>query len=427
MITTGLQEKQEPSLGLFDAIQKAFLDFQLRAEKLDRAYSTMRHDFKKVNLELDKKNAQLAESLKKQEEVQIHLNSILESMNNGVIGIDTLGMITHFNRAASDITGFSPEDAVGKPYHDVFSHPGTGNDSPTLLDVLHSGKEQTRDEKAIWRKDGYPVPVWFQTAILKDPKGRPLGAVEIFSDISRIKALEEQMQHTKTMAALGEMAATVAHEIRNPLGAMGMWAALLERDLDPNDERKKLMNRILEGLSRLNRIVSNLLVYSRPIKARFRPTPLNQLLHETLDFVEIEAERQGHPIRINKNWNSSDPYKVMADPEKMQQVIMNLCINAIQAMPKGGDLSVSVDKITSQSTDFTSFCIIDTGIGIPEENIDKIFDPFFTTKENGTGLGLAIVKKIVESHSGFITVSSVVDKGTTVIVYLPSAPVTAGS
>jgi PAS domain S-box-containing protein len=384
----------------------------------------MRQDFKKVNLELDRKNAQLAESLKMQEQMQLYLKSILESMNNGVIGIDTRGSITHFNRAASEITGFSPQETIGKPYRSVFSRAAT--DSSSLVSVLESGKEQSRDEKAIWRKDGYPVPAWFQTAVLKDPGGKPIGAVEIFSDISRIKALEEQVQHAKTMAALGEMAATVAHEIRNPLGAMGMWAALLERDLDPADERKKLMNRIMEGLSRLNRIVSNLLVYARPVKVQFRPMPLTPVLDETLDFVVIEAERNGDPVRLHKNWNGKEPCEVMADPEKIQQVVMNLCINAIQAMPKGGDLTVTVDTVKKQSADFTSFRVADTGMGIPEENMDKIFDPFFTTKTNGTGLGLAIVKKIVESHSGFITVESGIDKGTAVNVYLPSAPGRAG-
>jgi PAS domain S-box-containing protein len=425
MTAMSVQKQQELPSGLYEALQRAFLDFQVRAEKLDIAYNTMRRDFKKVNLELDKKNIQLAESLKKQEEVQIYLNSILESMNNGVIGIDTLGSITHFNRAAADITGFSQEEALSKPYRDVFSR--ASSDASSLFNALHSGREQSRDEKAIWRKDGYPVPVWFQTALLKDPKGKAIGAVEIFSDISRLKALEEQVQHTKTMAALGEMAATVAHEIRNPLGAMGMWAALLERDLDPEDKRKKLMNRIMEGLSRLNRIVSNLLVYARPVKVQFRPMPLLHVLDETIDFVVIEAERHGDPVRIHKNWDSTEPCDIMADPEKIQQVVLNLCINAIQAMPKGGDLTVTIDKIVKQSADFTSFCIADTGVGIPEEDIEKIFDPFFTTKANGTGLGLAIVKKIVESHSGFITVKSAVDKGTAVNVYLPSAPGGAGN
>jgi PAS domain S-box-containing protein len=410
--------KKQLSSEVFETLQRAFSDFQVRAEKLGAAYSNMQRDFKNINIELDAKNEQLAQSLKKQEEIQIYLSSILESMNNGVIGIDIMGNITHFNPAAADITGFAPGEAIGRPYAMVFKNAG---DAPTLLGVLHSGKEHKGDEKVLWHKDNHPVPVWFQTALLKDPRNRILGAVEIFSDISRIKSLEEQMQHTKTMAALGEMAATVAHEIRNPLGAMGMWAGLLERDMGPDDERKKLVKRILEGLSRLNRIVSNLLVYSRPVKAQFRPVVLRRLLHETIDFVEIEAQRQGHAIGVKKRWRSTENATVLADPEKIQQVIMNLCINSIQAMPKGGTLSVYIDRIKDERAEFASFRIADTGIGIAREHIDKIFDPFYTTKENGTGLGLAIVKKIVESHSGYLDVTSVVNKGTTVKVFLPLA------
>jgi PAS domain S-box len=410
--------KKELSPEVFETLQRAFSDFQVRAEKLGVAYNNMQRDFKNINIELDAKNEQLAESLKKQEEIQIYLSSILESMNNGVIGVDIMGNVTHFNPAAADITGFSPEEAISRSYAQVFKN---NNDDPTLLRTLHSGKEHKGDEKVLWHKDNHPVPVWFQTALLKDPRNRTLGAVEIFSDISRIKALEEQMQHTKTMAALGEMAATVAHEIRNPLGAMGMWAGLLERDMGPDDERKKLVKRIMEGLSRLNRIVSNLLVYSRPVKAQFRPVMLRHLLHETIDFVEIEAQRQGHAIAVKKRWRSNENASVLADPEKIQQVIMNLCINSIQAMPKGGTLSVYIDKIQDKRAEFASFRITDTGIGIAREHIDKIFDPFYTTKENGTGLGLAIVKKIVESHSGYLDVTSVINKGTTVKVFLPLA------
>jgi PAS domain S-box len=410
--------KKQLSPEVFEGLQRAFSDFQVRAEKLSVAYNNMQRDFKNINIELDAKNEQLAESLKKQEEIQIYLGSILESMNNGVIGIDIMGNVTHFNPAAADISGFSPDEVIGRPYARVFKNT---SDDQTLLGVLHSGKEHKGDEKVLWHKDNHPVPVWFQTALLKDPRNRTLGAVEIFSDISRIKSLEEQMQHTKTMAALGEMAATVAHEIRNPLGAMGMWAGLLERDLGPDDERKKLVKRILEGLSRLNRIVSNLLVYSRPVKAQFRPVVLRRLLHETIDFVEIEAQRQGHVIGVKKRWRSNENTSVLADPEKIQQVIMNLCINSIQAMPKGGTLSVYIDKIQAGHTEFASFRITDTGIGIAREHIDKIFDPFYTTKENGTGLGLAIVKKIVESHSGYLDVTSIVNKGTTVKVFLPLA------
>jgi PAS domain S-box-containing protein len=416
--TEGSSDNDELSKEAYKALQSAFQDFRVRADKLGEAFVNMQKDFKKVNVELDHKNAQLAESLKKQEEMQIYLGSILESMNNGVIGIDTEGNVTHFNPAAAEITGYVATQTLGKPYAALFAREGSGG--PTLLDVLHSGKVHTRDEKVLWRRDGHPVSVWFQTAVLKD-RGRTLGAVEIFSDISKIKALEEQMQHSKTMAALGEMAATVAHEIRNPLGAMGMWAGLLERDMGPEDERRKLVNRILEGLSRLNRIVSNLLVYSRPVKAQFRKVSLHHLMGETIDFVEIEAERQSRSIKVEKKWSTCDPVNVAADPEKLQQVIMNLCINAVQAMPGGGTLSVTINKPKKRLAEFASFCIADTGIGIAREHIDKIFDPFYTTKENGTGLGLAIVKKIVEFHSGHISIKSAVNKGTAVKVYLPLA------
>jgi signal transduction histidine kinase len=254
--------------------------------------------------------------------------------------------------------------------------------------------------------------------MLRDPGGAPIGAVEIFSDISRIKALEEEMQQAKTMAALGEMAATMAHEIRNPLGAMGMWADLLEREIPAESGSKKLVNRIIEGLGRLNRIVSNLLVYSRPVKPNLRKVALDQVLSETVDFVGIEIERQEQKVKLYKLVDGGPVY-VQVDPEKLQQVIMNLSLNAIQAMPSGGTLTVKIDPSSGAKGGYASFSIIDTGSGIAPEHLDKIFDPFFTTKANGTGLGLAIVKKIVESHAGYIDISSVPDKGTTVQVFLP--------
>ncbi|NLG17662.1 MAG: PAS domain S-box protein [Fibrobacter sp.] len=404
------------SIELFESLQKAFNDFQLRAEQLSSAYAGMQEDFRKINLELDRKNTELEQSLARQEEMRAYLNSILESMDNGVVGIDDLGNVTNFNRAASEITGFDQSEVIDRPYIDFFR--GGTDGEPALYQVLHTGRGLKRDEKVIWHKDGHPVPVSFQTALLKDKSGRRLGAVEIFSDISRIKALEKEMQQAKTMAALGEMSATVAHEIRNPLGAMGMWAGLLERDLSGDDPRKKTLGKIIEGLSKLNKIVSNLLVYTRPIKAEFRKVELGMILEEIVDFVQIEIERLGQNIDLKKNWEK-EPVFVLADPEKIGQVVMNLCLNAVQAMPDGGSLSVQMERGERKNAGFVCFSISDTGIGIDKDKIIKIFDPFFTTKENGTGLGLAIVKRFVESHSGFIDVKSSPGRGTTVKVFLP--------
>ncbi len=399
------------------ALQQAFADFQTRADMLSSAYASMQIDFHKVNLELDAKNAQLADSLRRQQETQAYLTSILESMNSGVVGVDIMGSITHFNRAAGEITGYRVSDVMGKPYGEFFK--GESAQKSTLVDVLSSSKELKHDEKVIWHRDGHPVPVSFQTALLRDKRGDIIGAVEIFSDVSRIKALEEEMQRTRTMAALGEMAATVAHEIRNPLGAMGVWAGLLERDLETNDPRRKTLGKITEGLSRLNRIVSNLLVYSRPMRAEVRATNLAAMLQELTDFMQIEIERQESKVTICKEWNENDAVSIMADPEKMHQAILNLLLNAVQAMPEGGTLSVGIEKPRGKRAGYVAFRISDTGVGIPAEHLDKVCDPFYTTKENGTGLGLAIVRKTVEYHSGFLNIDSTVGKGTTIRVFLP--------
>ncbi|MBD3390883.1 MAG: PAS domain S-box protein [Chitinivibrionales bacterium] len=410
-------DKSNISPEMVESLEKAFLDFQERAEKLSSAYADMQADFKKLNLELDRKNRELADSLARQEETQTYLSSILESMNSGVIGIDVAGTVTQFNRAAADITGQGPDTVLGRSYTEVFSR--EAREHGRLLDVLRTGGGHVWDEKVIWHREGYPVPVSYQTATLRDQSGRTLGAVEIFNDISKIKALEEEMQRTKTMAALGEMSATVAHEIRNPLGAMGVWAGLLDRDFDRDDPRRKTLKRIIDGLARLNRIVSNLLVYSRPLEARLRRVALQDILTETVDFVEIEIERLGQHVTVTRAFAGEDSVTVMADPEKMQQVIMNLCMNALQAMPDGGDLRVSVEDSPKGSAGYACFEVTDTGEGIEEERLEKIFDPFHTTKENGTGLGLAIVKKFVEHHSGYIRVRSTKGRGTSVRVFLP--------
>jgi two-component system sensor histidine kinase HydH len=161
-------------------------------------------------------------------------------------------------------------------------------------------------------------------------------------------------------------------------------------------------------------------VYSRPVKPQLRKVALDHVLSETVDFVGIEIDRQNQKIEVQKQWDS-EPVFVQVDPEKLQQVVMNLSLNAIQAMPKGGTLTVKIDNLSATNPGYASFSIVDTGSGIAQEHLAKIFDPFFTTKANGTGLGLAIVKKIVESHAGYIDVNSVPEKGTTVQVFLPCA------
>jgi len=245
--------------------------------------------------------------------------------------------------------------------------------------------------------------------------------IELRKSLARREALEREVQQAKTMAALGEMSATVAHEIKNPIGAMGVWAGLLERDMDPQDPKRKTLGKITDGLSKLNKIVTNLLVYTRPMTAEFRTVRLDALLEEIVDFTEVEIGRLGRKIAVEKRFDSSDGPNVKADPEKINQAVINLCLNAVQAMEDGGKLSVLLSTASTADGDYAVFSIVDTGSGISAEHIAKIFDPFFTTKEDGTGLGLAIVKKIIESHMGTIEVTSERGAGTCVKCCLPVA------
>ncbi|MBN1575815.1 MAG: PAS domain S-box protein [Chitinispirillaceae bacterium] len=396
------------------SFQKIIADFQVRAEQLSIAYAAMQEDFRKINLVLDRKNSELQESLARQEEMQTYLDSILQSMENGVIGIDVDGAVTHFNRAAEEITGFTAEEVLRRPYVTFFA--GDTGREPELVRVLHGGSYGSRmNERVIWHQNGHPIPVSYHHALLRDRTGEKLGAVEVFSDISKLKALEEEMQQTRTMAALGEMSATVAHEIRNPLGAMGMWVALLERDFADDDPRRSTLGKIVEGLSRLNKIVTNLLVFTRPVKPEFRKADMVKIVGEIVDFVRIEIERLDQKITV-VNEMRHEAIHVLADPEKINQVLLNLCLNATQAMPEGGTLRVNV---ADGGKGYVILTVADSGCGIAREDIGKMFDPFYTTKENGTGLGLAIVKKFVESHSGYIDIDSVPSKGTTVKVFIP--------
>jgi signal transduction histidine kinase len=244
--------------------------------------------------------------------------------------------------------------------------------------------------------------------------------IELRNSLARQEALGREVQQAKTMAALGEMSATVAHEIKNPIGAMGVWAGLLERDMDPQDPKRKTLGKITDGLAKLNKIVTNLLVYTRPMAAEFRIVRLDALLEEIVDFTEVEIGRLGRKIDVEKKFDCPDGgLCVKADPEKINQAVINLCLNAVQAMEDGGKLSVTLS--TSSDGGYARFSIIDTGSGISAEHIAKIFDPFFTTKEDGTGLGLAIVKKIIESHMGTIEVTSERGVGTCVKCCLPVA------
>jgi PAS domain S-box-containing protein len=406
-------------------LRRAFEQFESNSRRLEQAYSKMQEDFSRLNLELDSKNEELKRTLDETRTTREHLNSILQTLKSGVIVVDTKARITHFNRAA-EMTGIKQQDAIGQEYERVVPQ---AKESGNALETLRTGREFHNEDGLLRTRHGSFIPVNSSTAVVKDGRGEVLGAMEVFQDISNIKAMEQEILQARTLSALGEMSATVAHEIRNPLGGIGTYAALLERDLDKDDPRRNLVRSIMQGIASLNKIVTNLLVYTRPLRGTLQRIALNDFVRQVADFAALEIPEQQKPAVVVQTRVGSRILHSRIDPEKIQQLFLNLFFNAVQAMPDGGRVTVCLKSTSkppsggrkSGAETWNCLVIEDTGKGIPVENLTKIFNPFFTTKENGTGLGLAIVRRIAEFHKGVLNVKSRLGRGTTVELYLPSS------
>jgi len=410
-INTPEQEDLKKAYEFFNKTREFFNE---TSQKLIDARDRLEKKVNELNLELDQKNKELSKSLSEMDSIRNHLNNILESMNMGVVAVDLNGEITVFNRAAAEITGFNSQEVLGNHYLTVF---GDDRDtSETAIHTLKTGIKAINREKDVISKTGLAIPVEYSTSIVSSEKGEVIGAVEVFSDLREIKKLKEEIQQARTLAALGEMAANVAHEIRNPLGGIGGFAALLERDIEVGDPRRNLVKKIIEGVASLNRIASNLLVFTRPIRPKKRKENLKSAIEEVVELLKVELEQEGNDIDLLINL-PEDKVEILFDPELIQQVLLNVLKNAVQAIEGSGTLKIELTTLPEEGR--AEIIVKDSGEGMNEEIIQKAFNPFYTTKSDGTGLGLAIVKKIIESHSGSINVESLEGVGTTFRISLP--------
>jgi PAS domain S-box-containing protein len=380
-------------------LEQVFQWFNDNVAKLEGAYKDLGVKFDKISRELEEKNQRLEASFRETERVENQLRSVLESLDSSVVMIDTDEKITLFNRSAERIYAMKPEEALGKTYAEVFKN--LADSHFPLIETLRHNRNLLGHEK-YWKIGGGGKPIGYTTSVVKNREGEVLGAVEISTDLTNIKQMQNQMQHAKTLAALGEMAATVAHEIRNPLAGIGGFAGLLERDLEGDDPRRALVKKIVQGVSSLNKIVSNLLVYTRHMELNLQRVDFVEWVEEILNYAEIEISKEGKDIAIKRDYRF-EKMESRIDPEKFQQVFLNLIFNAIQSIEGKGNITIRADL---DESDFLRVAILDDGKGIPKDIMDKIFNPFFTTKEQGTGLGLAIVQRIVGLHGGTITVAS---------------------
>lgn len=392
-------------------------------EKLAEDNAKNREAMNALQQEVLKKTQELQSNLIEKEQVRAYLSTILESLPNGVMTTDLAGSITGVNRKAKEILGREGVELLGEDINTVIGARIVPPDEPP--DPLAS-------PIALARASGETLKLQISVTPLKDAE-RQTGYVVNLQDVTLLKKLEEQSARRDRFTAMGEMAANIAHEIRNPLGSIELFTSLVRKGLDGDDEKMAHLNRISSAVTSMNHIISNVLEYTKPRTVSLKELDLHALLHELEGFFSFQCQQNG--VILMLNLEAPDP-RIRADREMLKQVFHNLLLNAVQAMPEGGrltlatrvravsaaDLPPSLRRAAGAETGTRSVLEVtvrDTGLGMPPEVQRKIFDPFFTTKSRGTGLGLAITHAIVEAHQATIAVESQVGLGTAMVLMFP--------
>ncbi len=348
----------------------------------------------------------LEKTVEKLEEKDGHLKDleyfnlkVIESLPSGLFTTDMAGDVLVFNRAAEKITGRGREKVIGKKIDAAL---------PFLEFPLREGR---RMEGLLEGGGDSRKIIGITITALEDLSGNETGYIGVFNDLTQLKTLEMEIKQKEKWAAIGELSANIAHEIRNPLASMRGSIEMLREDKIPGKHRGKLMEIALREMERVNNIITDFLTYSSPRPPEMQKVDVHLLLDETLSLLRNRTQERGN-VRIRREFDG--PLYLVADPQKIRQVFWNLGLNSIEAMKEGGELAVS----TKDAHDTVRIVFTDTGPGIAPSNVEKIFYPFFTTKDQGTGLGLSIAYRIIEEHKGRLLVKSVPGINTTFEIIL---------
>lgn len=348
-------------------------------------------------------------------DLQAFKDLIFESVGSGLVGMDLRRRITAMNRAAEEITGYESGEATGRPWESVFGDeiPSDEIDRSTRL----AGWQVQRHEMRFRRKDGREAPLGISFWPVRSGQGELVGIIGVFQDLSAIKEMEERMRQADRLAAIGRLAANIAHEIRNPLASLSGAIEVLARELPLDADRDRLAQVVLRESDRLNQIIKQFLEYARP--ASLRPLPMK--VGEVLDEVLLLLEHRTLPPNLKIMREYDGAFSALLDPQQFRQTIWNLCINALEAMPDGGELRIGAQVVTQRNARKLEVWVADTGSGINAENLSHIFEPFFSTKPEGSGMGLAVVHRVIQDHGGDVEVRSDPGAGTTFTLRLPLA------
>jgi two-component system, NtrC family, sensor histidine kinase PilS len=348
-------------------------------------------------------------------DLQAFRDLIFQSVGSGLIAVNPEGRITAFNRAAESITGAAEDDALGQPWEALFGREVDLDE--VRRSVARSAAQSPRYEIRLRRRDGQEVPVGISFWSLRSGEGEAVGLIGVCQDLSSIKRMEQRVRQADRLAIIGRLSANIAHEIRNPLASLSGAIEALVKELPADPTRERLVEIVLRESERLNRIIRDFLEYARPAPMDLHDVDLADLLEEVVILIEHRALPA--PLKVVREWAETLPARV--DPQQLRQAIWNLCINAVQAMPEGGELRVGGRIVPGEGPRRLQIWVGDTGLGISDADLPHIFEPFFSTKAEGSGIGLALVYRVVQDHGGHVEVRSAPGAGATLTLTLPSA------
>lgn len=434
-ITSPLEKLREGALAVAGGDLTHRIALQSRDEigELATTFNHMTNDLQVQQAALQAANHELDAQLKEVSKLERYNARILEAMTNGLITLNMDGRIVKWNDMAARITGYHVGEVEGRLCQELFAS------SPSFVRILLDGIQR---QVVCWdrsvsfvRLDGHEVPLEINTSLLEDETGQTTGLLGIFRDLSLVRELEQRLRRADRLAAVGRMAATVAHEIKNPLVALKTFVDMVPRRAKDPAFIARFRDIVPKEVDRVNAIMEDLLDLSRPPRLSPRPLHVEEVIRRCIALHEHQAAERG--ITLVEEL-APDLAQVRADPEYLLRALGNLTINAIQAMSAGGTLTVrSGNREPWQPTPTTKtlqgdlgaanatqpfvwISVTDTGTGMTPEQLDSLFTPFFTTKEKGTGLGLALTHKIIEEHQGYLHVESQFGVGSTFTILLPS-------
>ncbi len=407
--------KGDPGLAI-KAMQEGVFDYINRSAECAKAFPFV------VNRAIEG-HGLMVEKVRLQKELietKNFLESIVEKAGDAISVVDLDGKVLYWNEGARRIYGYEKEEVIGKKLSDFLYPKDTESRAKEerfvsdLMGRVKKGEVVPNVEAKRLTKDGREIITSMTLSPLKDAEGRIIGASRICKDITHLKKAEERLILTERLSSLGELTAGVAHELRNPLAGIKINTQMLSRKKDLSEIDRRLLDSTVEGIEKIQRIVDDMLHFAKPKTSHFKQEEMNGVVEKSLAILQARLKK----ANILSVFEAAQGLpKVRLDVHQIQQVLINLMLNAVQAMERGGTLTI---RTFSRNGKGVCVEMADTGVGIPKSHLRKIFDPFFTTKSEGTGLGLSISAKILENHGAAIDVMSEEGKGSIFTICFPS-------